>query len=142
MPFAIEICELRNDQTALGRILIGSFCERFELITSYWSTLDYQEHWQNALHYLISHRQSAVALMTWMAPVSVEAIRRAWILYRENDRVFVQERVFIPGEHPATFDNNEMMVNLRPRETRDEEGNKISEWETSVAAIKGFLAAK
>jgi hypothetical protein len=44
-------------------------------------------------------------------------------------------------ELPAEFDPARPWLSVQPRSTVDEDGNRISEWHTDMAAIRAFLAA-
>lgn len=130
---------LEPDEPHVGRIVIGDFTETFTLEGDDWSDRDYEASWRTALTRLLRTDPSTTALMTWYAAAPATTIQRGWILYREGDRVFVQERMMVPGENEARFDEHGQLVAIEPRETHTEDGEPISEWETSCAAIQAFL---
>jgi hypothetical protein len=55
--------------------------------------------------------------------------RSAWVIYRENDLCFVQQKLSLDGR----------FSDLQPRETTTEDGEEISEWPTTIEAIRQFL---
>jgi hypothetical protein len=55
--------------------------------------------------------------------------RFAWIIYREGDSCFVQQRLAINGQ----------FFPVAPRRTCNEDGDRISEWTTNVEEIERFL---
>lgn len=138
-PFQIGVSdEVDEDGFPLGIIQIGESTERFTLLSGYWSPEDYLRHWCDALGRLVQGAP-AVALVTRMSSPDENGIRQAWVLFRCGQDVYVQERLFVPDE-PVRFDEDEHLVNLEPRQTIGEEGERISEWVTNVAAIQSFLA--
>ncbi len=138
MGFSIGVDGEFDDGTVAGRIRVGRFTERFELACGYWTPQDYQLKWREALLRLVEGASYA-CLMTRMSPPGEEAIRMAWVLCRSKDTVFVQQWVWVPYEHPIRFDDDEQVIELEPRATHSEDGEPISEWRTTVEAVKAFL---
>lgn len=127
-----------NPNGRLGVIRIGDWQERFDLALGYWSPQEYETKWREALVRLVAGSQS-VGLMSWMSSPRHESIRRAWILYREQQTVYIQDRLFVGPQHKAVFDEAEHLVSIGPRETVADDGSRISEWKTDLAAIQAFL---
>ena len=135
--FAIDLDPL---DPARGEIRIGGFVEGFELRLGWWSAQDYRRSWRQALQRLVACERSAVGLLTWRGEPSDRCTQRAWILFREGDRVFVQERLFVGGEHPVDFDTDGQIVVREPRRERGADGERISQWETDLGSVARFLA--
>lgn len=113
--------ELGPDGQRLGRITIGDFTERFVCHSLPGVSVDEMPKiWKEQLRSL-TQGASAVAL--------VHEPRFAWILYREGEHCFVQQRLAIDG----CFDS------ILPRETVNEDGDRISEWPVSLQAILKFV---
>ena len=79
-------------------------------------------NWKQQLRRLLDS-ESAVAL--------AYDPRFAWIIYREGASCYVQQRFFSTGD----------FVDLLPRQTHSEDGQKVSEWNTTTAEIQNFLQA-
>lgn len=140
--FAIWITDEKSDeeQTAIGYIQIGQFTERFQITLNYWDKATFQRKWREAVKRLVLGANT-VGLMTWMTAPIVKDNRRAWILYREGHRVFIQDKVLIVSSQSPKFDEEEHLVEIPPRNTVNEDGLKISEWETSIQSLANYLAS-
>lgn len=99
-----------------GEITVGDFVERFAYVASTAS------EWKAELQRLIDGAL-VVAL--------VHDPRFAWVVYREGDRCFVQQRFSLDGQ----------FLDLLPRETVTEDGDPISEWVTTLEEIRHFVHA-
>ena len=123
--FAIRLLsesELGPSGERLGEITVGTFCERFACSSAGVSIEHLEGQWIDALKALIAG-SPAVALP--------HDPRFAWVVYREGKDCYVQQRLSPQGR----FDD------LLPRETVSSEGDRISEWSTSLAAIERFVGA-
>lgn len=67
---------------------------------SAWNPATYSKSWREALIAMV-RGASRVALMTWAIPPPSDAVRRAYVLYREGVDVFVQAD--IRGSAGAAF---------------------------------------
>jgi hypothetical protein len=81
-----------------------------------------EPQWRKALHALVAG--SPVAVLQ-------HDPRFAWIVYREGGKCYVQQRLSLDGKF---FD-------VLPREAISSEGDRVSEWDTTVAAIERFVGA-
>lgn len=126
------------DGSARGRIRIGDFVESFDLDSSVWSCIEYQRSWAAELRRLLQGHRSVAVLWTWRYPRPFVGTQRGWICFREGVRVFIQERLFVPGEHDSNLDGDGRPIEIK-REEMNEEGNCISQWETTPDAIASFL---
>lgn len=127
-------------QDNCGIIKIGSFEESFEIFTDHYTSHDYLRQWNTALSKIVTGEKKIVTLMTSWFPPNLKANLSAWVLYRENDTVYIHEKIYIPDEHEFGLDDNGVVIENEPRETISEEGDQISEWKTSVEEINKFLA--
>src|SRR3546814_12582527 len=97
----------------LGEIAIGTFRERFACSSARGSLVHLESEWHNALHALVAG--SAVAVLQ-------HDPRFAWIVYREGKECHVQQKLSLDGK----------FADVLPRETVSPEGDRISEWDTTV----------
>jgi hypothetical protein len=138
--FRIEPLEPEEGALPRGRIQISRFVEDFELDES-WDPPTYARHWRAELARLVAGAP-AVALTTWAAPSSELANRRAWVLYRAGEMVFVREHLFPAGELPVEVSAEGAILTILPRSALSEDGDRISEWRTTIQAIRDFLGTQ
>lgn len=119
-----------------GKIIINDFKENFTLPISYWSLDDYKKSWSNSIKQGIENKNHA-ALPVSMYDLSHANFIFLWTLYFENNIVHAQNSMFFLDEHPG-FKIENINQFISPRETHDDEGTKISEWDTDLASVIKF----
>jgi hypothetical protein len=62
-----------------------------------------------------------------------------WPAWREGDRVYVQERLFLRERLTGTFDPEFPEVHVGPRQELSEEGIRICQWEVAVRHLGDFV---
>ncbi|MBX3397976.1 MAG: hypothetical protein KF873_04475 [Gemmataceae bacterium] len=107
-----------SDGERLGEIVVDDFRETFSCHLENYAELEYE--WGKRLRALLEG-EPAIALR--------HDPRFAWIVFREGSDCFVQQRLSIGGDFAP----------LLPRVTVYEENDAVSEWKTSIHAIRGFL---
>jgi hypothetical protein len=112
--------QLGPDGQRLGTITIGNFTETFPCYCGEGSISEMESRWIDELRKLLADK-SAVAL--------IHDPRFAWIMYREDNSCYVQQRLATNGE----------FFPIAPRRTHNEDGDRISEWTTYVVEIERFL---
>jgi hypothetical protein len=100
----------------LGEITVGDFVERFAC----WESTPPAPDWKSELQRLVDGA-SVIAL--------VHDPRFAWVIYREGDHCFIQQKLSLDGR----------FIDLLPRETVSEGGSPISEWQTTLEEITQFV---
>ena len=123
-----------------GTIRIGSFEETFSVDTGHYEATEYVNQWLDALSQLADEGRP-VALMTWMSPPETPANRRGWVLYPEEGDVFIQEHLFVHGDHESRLDDRGVVIEIPARETHSEDGERLPEWQTSIFNIQSFIKA-
>ncbi len=113
-----RIAERGPEGEQLGEITIGDFTEKFACAPPPSEELG----WKMQLQALL-RGEPAVAL--------VHDPRFAWVVYREGNRCFIQQRFFADSD----------FHNLLPRRTETEDGHKISEWSTTIEDIRSYVQA-
>ena len=118
------------DGQRLGEIVVGTFRERFAACWRHDESPSVLEaEWATSLQQLL-HGKSSVALRT--------DPRFAWILYREDRKVYVQQQGLFP-HWEGSLDSDGTIESVPPRRTLTDEGERISEWQTTVEDIRDFL---
>ena len=113
-----------GDNERLGQITIGRFTEIFGCYPARGQSVrSMASRWQAQLRRLVGGDEPAVALDTGGA---------AWILYRVGKRCFIQQRYFLPR----------VSREIGPRRTHTDEGQRISEWSTTVAEVAQFATPR
>lgn len=79
------------------------------------------------------------ALLAGTAAVALQTDpRMAWIFYRGSESVFIQQHLLVDG-WTGCIDGAGKIVGIPDRTTVSEEGLPISEWRTTIAAIREFV---
>jgi CdiI N-terminal domain len=124
---------------AVGRIVIGDFEETFTMPLSYWSASDYRRSWRQAFDVLESGPNAKSCLMVSMTDPETSNFLTCWPMYRDVEAVYIYNAIILLDELEVNFDAREPWASIGPRYTIDEDGNKISEWETSMDSLRDFF---
>ena len=125
------------DGVAYGEIQIGAFRERFQSDLSFWKKADYARQWRSAISWILESDRAAM-ITSLGDPASANFIRW-WVMYREAREIVFQEQVLFINELTAPFDPEVTWKIVRERRTVSENGQEISEWRSSVEALRAFL---
>jgi hypothetical protein len=134
--FALRLMPPNSDllqDEGLGRIVIGDFVEDF-ITAPFPGCNDVRllpAQWSQEIRKLIDG--ASVVALRWEPA-------RAWVLYREGDRVFVHD-ILLVHEGGGLLDSSGQIRALPPRTTISVDGYAVSEWTTTVAALEAFLAS-
>ena len=111
-----------GDGERLGRITIGDFTELFACHPPRGASIrSMPARWRRQLRRLVRGETSAVAL--------VHDPRFAWIVYRVRHRCYIQQSLFLDGD----------FSHIEPRCTHSDEGQRVSEWSTSIDDVTSFI---
>ena len=67
------------------------------------------------------------------------AYHLGWPAWREGDRVYVQERLFLREQLNGPFDPEYPEVHAGPRQERSLEGERISQWEVGLRDVAAYV---
>lgn len=144
--FAIELLSLRElgegnggSAEASGRIVIGDFTETFTVPLGFWDESDYRRSWRQAFEVLQADMNSTSCLMTAMTDPGNSNFLICWPMYREGKKVYIQNALIFLDEIEGGFDPEAPWDFVGPRHLIDEDGNKISEWVTSMDSLREFF---
>lgn len=144
--FAIDLQSPReaveeNDGSAeaSGRITIGDFTETFRVPLGFWGESDYRRNWRQAFEVLDANQHSTSCLMTSMTDPRNSNFLACWPMYREGEDVYIQNAIIFLDEIGEAFDPAAPWAYVQPRHGIDEDGNKISEWTTSMYSLREFF---
>ncbi len=125
--------------TRLGEIMLGDHLEKFEAVTSFWNAEDYQKHWKQAIERIV-HGEEKSCLITSMDDPNIANFIFWWPIYREGNRVFIQNQVLFLDDERISFNPIDPFASIKDRETLTESGLPISEWEFALIDLEQFLA--
>ncbi|MGQ4483939.1 hypothetical protein [Streptomyces sp. SAS_276] len=131
--FAIELVS-----AGTGKIVVHDFTETFPMDLTFWGSEQYKESWASALHRLEEADVATSCLISSIADPKTANIISCWPLYRCQDEIFVQNSLIILDELDGAFEPDNPWLSVGPREVVDENGNRISEWRTDIAAVQKF----
>lgn len=144
--FAIELQSQREDAEmdggpaeAAGRIVIGDFTETFNVPLGFWDESDYRRSWRQAFEVLNANTHSTSCLMTSMTDPDNSNFLACWPMYREAEDVYIQNAIIFLDEIEGAFDPAAPWGSVGPRHGIDEDGNKISEWTTTMESLREFF---
>ena len=125
---------------ASGRITIGDFTETFWAPLGFWGESDYRRSWRDAFEVLNADPDSMSCLMTSMTDPRASNFLVCWPMYRAGEDVHVQNAlIFLDEAGAEDFDLAAPWGFVGPRRETDEDGNKISEWITSMDSLREFF---
>jgi hypothetical protein len=138
------VSESTNNATPAfyGEIVIGDLHETFVASLASWTRDDYDRHWRKALERLIAGADRSALITDYVEPPthpSDGSYLVWWPLYRDGDTVYVQNHILFFGQLSQPFSSERPWDSVRDRETVNEDGQKISEWATTIEEIKYFL---
>jgi CdiI N-terminal domain len=145
MSFYIRVLPHSNavPNVAKAEIALRDHVESFPLITSRWTIADYEAQWRNSLKALTTGAVDACVLVTDLQPIEDSAGMSYWVLFREQETIFVQERLMRTLSFSANdlFRPEEIEPIIPPRiQGTAEEFSQVSEWIISKADVVEFLA--
>jgi hypothetical protein len=124
---------------ASGKIIIGDFTEAFSIPLGFWGVSDYRHSWQQAFEVLNGNLHSTSCLMTSMTDPRQSNFLVCWPMYREGEDVYIQNAIIFLDEIEQAFDPAAPWGSVGPRRGIDEDGNRVSEWITSMDSLREFF---
>ncbi|MGG6156964.1 hypothetical protein ACQSFC_25295 [Salmonella enterica] len=117
-------------------IIIDEFSEMMNIPLSYWNIDNYKDNWLKALEDGLVNKKHATLAVSMYEPEDTNFIF-TWVLYFSGDDVFVQNNILFLDECPG-FTPERINYFTEPRETHNEDGIKISEWNTDLDSVIDF----
>ncbi|MGW3118505.1 hypothetical protein ACWDBW_15440 [Streptomyces sp. NPDC001107] len=106
---------------------------------SYWSIGEYERSWRDSLHIIFDGEERDSCLISSITDPETSNFIFCWPLYRRRESVIIQNSIIFLDELERDFNPLEPWTSVRSRLTVDEDGNAISEWRTTVSAVREFL---
>lgn len=117
-------------------IVIDEFSEVMNIPLSYWNVSDYKYSWLSSLEEGLANKKHATLAVSMYEPDNANFIF-TWVLYFSGDDVFVQNNILFLDECSG-FTPETINSFTEPRTTHNEDGMKISEWNTNLKNILDF----
>lgn len=117
-------------------IVINEFSEVMNIPLSYWSINDYKVSWLSSLEEGLANKKHATLAVSMYEPENTNFIF-TWVLYFLGNDVFVQNSILFLDECPG-FTPETINSFTKPRTTHNEDGMKISEWNTDLKSVMDF----
>lgn len=144
MVFAIELLDEPAPDLEAGRvgiITIGAYVERFSAAMAYWDASRYRRHWLQALTRIV-HDSDTSTLITSLYDPAVANFIYWWPIYRVGHTVHFQNHILFLSELDTPFDPNDPYRFVPERMIINSDGDRISEWSTSIADLEYFLSTE
>lgn len=142
MSFSIHLTSKQFEDSGvryqIGEIKIGDFHEAFRASLSYWTEHEYLSQWKDALKKIINGDNKSCLITSMYDPSNANYIF-IWVLFLDKKVVHIQEHILFLDELNKPFCELNPYESIRSRETVDEDGNSISEWDVQLDDIKVFL---
>ena len=120
-----------------GEITLGHFSDEFQAPLFDWAPGDYSAQWLEAAQRLAQGAPVAVFLTHMAHPEAPYHL--GWTAWRDGDRVYIQERLFMRDQLAGDFDPEYPEVHAGVRREVSDEGMPISQWEISMRDVIAFL---
>jgi hypothetical protein len=120
-----------------GRLTIGHFQEEFQAPLYDWAPGDYVAHWLESAQRLIQGSPVAVFLTHMMRPDAPYHL--GWPAWREGERIYVQERLFLREQLNGDFDPEYPEVHVGERRETSIEGAPICQWTLGLRDLTAFV---
>jgi hypothetical protein len=126
---------------AIGELKLGDDREYFQSVLGFWGVDDYLQSWTEALQRLLAGASTSCLATSIVDPSNANFVE-VWPLYREQDEVYVQNKLLFLDQLPHEFDPAAPWDSVDPRSLVNEDGRRISEWRVSLDDIREFLELK
>lgn len=122
-----------------GELVIGDFREEFNAPVEIWSAWDYKKQWLAAIERFTQNTgENKCALVVQMRNPGGSEFILCWNLHREGERIFIRNQMVFCQGNEALIEEGVFDRLIGDRETESEDGEKISEWETSMDDVLEF----
>jgi hypothetical protein len=118
-----------------GETVLRDYRERFLAPLGPWSRGDYERQWIEAAGRLLGSEARAGFFTT--------AFQFWWVMWREGERIFVQEEFLTPERLEGLTDPGRAPYHLiAERVTESEDGEEVSQWEIGASEVQAFLSRR
>ena len=133
-----EVVPESDGHAVYGKIQIEDYSETFVASMVGWTRAQYEQHWREACQRLIRDGKESALISSNEEPSWSEFLVW-WPLYRDGDVVYVRNELMIYAQLTEHFSIGNPWASIRKRKIVNDEGLKISEWETTIQSIERYL---
>ncbi len=133
-----EVVAESGGQAVYGTIQIEDYKEAFVASLVSWTRADYERHWRDACQHLVHEGNESALISSYQEPSRSELLVW-WPLYRDGDIVYVRNELVIYAQLTEQFSIENPWASIRERKIVNDEGLRISEWETTIQSIEQCL---
>lgn len=130
---------LRQEECFLyyfGHIEASGLNDYFRASATYWSRDQYYSNWLAAFE--DRERLSRFVIITSMREPREGDYIEGWVFYIHGQDVFLQNHIFLM-QSPLSEEPHWVNELPGPRETVDEDGEKLSEWTLNLSEVEAFF---
>src|SRR5260221_459679 len=114
-----------------GRIVVGSFTERFIASLAFWQEHQYVSHWTDQIERVVAGSATAALITSMYDPLKANFITW-WPIYRIGDLGYIRNQLLFLDRLDTPFDPTIAHEYVRERQIVSDDGQKISEWQVSI----------
>ena len=122
---------------AVGTIVLGEDRDGFEVSLEWWGRAAYQRQWLEAARRLVNGTDRVMFLVSYDGPDAT--FHLAWPAWRDGNRVHVQNWLVLTEQLSTPFDPDAADRFVRDRQTTNEDGEPISEWDVDFEDVRAFV---
>ena len=130
--------EIYDEWCQWCEIRISDFSERFVAPIEQWMLEDYDQQWKIAATRIIQGAVKGYLMASMRDPEKSDFVS-VYAMYREGERVYVQNQIIICRGNEETIRSGDLSSLVNDREIETEDGERISEWKTSIEELKRFV---
>ncbi len=138
MTFSIDI-KTSEDGSMVSEIRIGEFREVIRSGLDFFAEEQYVEQWKVELGSIVDGAEVAAIISDYRNPACPE-FSELWVFYRDNTQLNIQNILLVGELYRGSWCAIGEVSKLTPsRQVLSDDGEKISEWETTVFELAEFL---
>lgn len=138
--FKISFLSEQSNSEASAEIVVNDFRERLSIPLGYWAKNDYEEQWIAAITSILEPNTTKAALVTEMYDPLTANFINIWPLYKDDDRIYIQNSILFLDKLKGDFQISQLSSYVLERETINEDGDDISEWNISIKDLEEFIS--
>jgi hypothetical protein len=112
---------------SMGKITLGTFSERFEIVLEFWSKSDYELQWIDGVRRILEGSPISNLITSLTNPITANFIVW-WPMYGEDSVCVFQNQVLFMDQLSDSFDIDDPYQSVGDRNQISEDGDRISEW--------------
>jgi hypothetical protein len=131
---------IKFEDEGLGKIILGSFEEKFEFNCSFWTQCDYQKDWKETAEDILGDLGYGVFFTAIQEPADSNFFR-GWIAWKEDSKVIFTEKIFLEEQYDLNkLLKREYRYKAISEDIADTKSDiQVSKWTISMEEVQNFL---